>query len=118
MLPSVLPIRKRIVINRRYGGYGLSKEAQKWIALRKGLSLRHEEKTDTYYVVEFREHEWETISDHITRDDPDLIEVVLQLGERANGLSAELKVVDITIEIEISDYDGMESVHVSGGEYR
>ncbi len=117
MVSLIPPIKKQVVINQCYGGFSLSKEAQKWIAVRKGISLRHEEKTDTYYVIDYKEHEWETISDHVSRDDPDLIQVVLQLGKAANGLHAELKVVDITIDIDINRHDGMESVFVSGGQY-
>lgn len=117
MLQAVPSIKKQIVINRCFGGFSLSQEAQKWIAVRKGISLRYEEKTGTYYVIDFKEHEWETISDHVTRDDPDLIQVVLQLGAAANGPHAELKVIDITIDIDINRHDGMESVFVSGGEY-
>ena len=46
------------------------------------------------------------------RNDPDLIKVVEELGEKANGECAKLKIVEIPdgIEWEISEYDGIESV--------
>lgn len=48
----------------------------------------------------------------IPRDDPDLIKIVKELGEKANGSCASLKIVEIpdNMEWEISEYDGFESV--------
>lgn len=45
-----------------------------------------------------------------SRDDPNLVSVVEELGEAADGVCAMLKVIEIPegIEWEISDYDGME----------
>jgi len=47
------------------------------------------------------------------RTDPNLIRVVEELGEKANGRCAKLKVIEIPdgTEWEIDEYDGMESVH-------
>ena len=49
---------------------------------------------------------------NVGRDDPDLVAVVEQLGELANGDHAELKVVKIPddVEWEIDEYDGFEKV--------
>ena len=46
------------------------------------------------------------------RDDPNLIQVVEELGKEANGQFAELMIVTIPggIDWEISEYDGMESI--------
>jgi hypothetical protein len=59
---------------------------------------------------------WETI--YITnspddRTNPNLIKVVEELNEEANGTCADLKVVVIPdgVEYEIYEYDGNESVH-------
>lgn len=48
----------------------------------------------------------------IARDDHDLITVVEELSDDANGDFAELKIIEIPDDInwEISEYDGMESV--------
>jgi hypothetical protein len=46
------------------------------------------------------------------RSDPLLVQTVEELGEKANGSCAELKIIEIPdgIEWEINEYDGMESV--------
>lgn len=47
------------------------------------------------------------------RSDPLLIQVVNELGDKADGDCAKLRIVEIPdgIEYEIDEYDGMESVH-------
>jgi hypothetical protein len=48
----------------------------------------------------------------LARDDPDLVAVVEELGNQANGRHAELKVVDIPDDVNwcIEEYDGREWV--------
>jgi len=48
----------------------------------------------------------------IKRDDPALVKTVEDLGEKANGRFAKLKVVEIPddVEWEITEYDGLEQV--------
>lgn len=48
----------------------------------------------------------------VARDDPDLVAVVEELGAKANGRHAELKVVDIPDDVNwyIEEYDGQEWV--------
>ena len=47
-----------------------------------------------------------------TRADPLLVQVVEELGDKANGSHAKLKIVEIPdgVKWEIDQYDGMESV--------
>lgn len=47
------------------------------------------------------------------RDDPLLVQVVEELGEKANGRCADLEIVEIPdgVEWEIDEYDGNERVH-------
>jgi len=80
----------KIVINTRYGGFGLSKEA---------LALFNE-RTGTVITYDIE----------IKRNDPILVEIVEQLGESANGRFAELKVVEIPDDVVwgIEEYDGAE----------
>ena len=48
----------------------------------------------------------------IDRTDPDLIAVIEELGEEANGRFADLEIVEIPddIEFEIDQYDGLETI--------
>lgn len=80
----------KVVINKCYGGFGLSNEALNYMGL-------DPETTDVY---------------EIPRNDSRLVEAVETLGERANGSYAELKVVEIPdgIDYYIHNYDGMESI--------
>jgi hypothetical protein len=136
----------KVVVNRCFGGFSLSQKAIMEYAKRKGWTLypaHSEVVTDgggkTHMVVTGGDDEWITFylrvpveeynnmtqeqqneaffSDHrISRDDPDLVAVVEQLGsERKTGASgrfAHLEVVEIPdgIEWTIDEYDGSETV--------
>jgi hypothetical protein len=100
----------KIVINRSYGGFGLSRKAVMRYAELKGIKLR-------FVVIEHRENEsfdedryW-SVHD-IDRSDPALVQVVEELGPESFGTQANLKVVDIPDDVEwkISGYDCMEQV--------
>ena len=47
------------------------------------------------------------------RHDPILVQVVEELGEKANGIRAKLKIVEIPDDAnyDIDEYDGLESIH-------
>lgn len=77
----------KVVINRCYGGFGLSEKAMKFLRV---------------------DSEWPDIA----RNDPKLVECVEKLGEEANGAYAELKVIEIPDDVnwEIGEYDGLEWV--------
>jgi hypothetical protein len=85
---------RKVVINTRFGGFGLSDRALLNYARRKNIPL------DT-----FSEYE-------IPRDDADLVAVVEKLGKKANGPRARLKVVEIPADVkwQIEEYDGSEHV--------
>ena len=84
----------KVVINRCFGGFGLSEEAYNYLGLEwdgYGYKYNSDEK----------------------RADPKLVECVETLGPgRASGRLAVLKVVEIPDDIywEISEYDGMETI--------
>ena len=86
---------KRIAINKCFGGFGLSDEALDLYKAKTGMK-----KDDEVYV-------WD-----IKRDDPDLIEIIEELGPMAYGASAELKIVEIPDDVKwgIEEYDGIEWV--------
>ena len=84
----------KVVINKDFGGFGLSDEAEALYKERKGI-------TDTrwsYY--------------DILRDDPILVQIVEEMGDNANGGYAELKVVEIPDDADwyVEEYDGSEWV--------
>lgn len=102
-----------IVLNKCYGGYGLSDEAVRLYLTLKNipivLNIQCSGNYSKYYIVEDNDR----FSDYnISRTDPVLIEVVKKLGKRANDNSAELEIVSIPdgCQYLIDDYDGMESI--------
>ena len=127
-----------LVINRCYGGFGLSPLAVREYLKRKGKEcfvyndenigsgkLYRQTKIENanifsiYATKDFGETTtWDEIKEHyfypgnIDRTDLDLIDVVKKLGNKANGTCSELKIVEIPdgIEWEISEYDGLETV--------
>jgi hypothetical protein len=105
----------KIVINSDFGGFGLSDEAIREYALKKGYTLV-EEKCGQFGFTHFYKGE---ISDDnlfwdrdIPRNDEDLVEIVENLGAAANGRFSSLKVVEIPEDVNwyIEEYDGREWV--------
>jgi len=82
----------KIAINNCFGGFGLSELAIQ----------RIKEMSKSKHELEFEHY----------RDNPLLIKVIEELGEKANGTYAELKIVEIPDGINwvITEYDGMEHV--------
>jgi hypothetical protein len=90
--------RISVVYNACHGGFGLSKEAKELLSQKRtaaGLDkLRY-------------------LYKH-ARTDPHLIEVVQELGEKANDRYSKLRITSIPIEYEhcfdLDEYDGLETV--------
>jgi hypothetical protein len=82
----------KVVINKCFGGYGLSQKAYKELNL----------EWDGYGFAYMDD-----------RSNPKLVEVVEKLGKDASGDLAELDVVEIPDDVtyKIHDYDGVETVH-------
>ena len=127
-----------LVINRCYGGFGLSALAVSEYLKRKGkecfiysdenigigkfyrkTQIENANIFSTYTTKDFgKTTTWDEIKEHvfypnnIDREDLDLIYVVKKLGNKANGTCSELKIVEIPdgIEFELSEYDGLETV--------
>lgn len=85
----------KIVINKCYGGFGLSKEAQELYSKYAG-------------VTKFIEYD-------LVRNDPHLVRVVEELKKNADGVFSQLEVAEIPDDVKwyISDYDGIETIHES-----
>jgi len=127
----------KVVINKCYGGFSLSPLAVKRMAELQGkecyfyagsfgnykqASLKEAEKAFLFFAFDvpnvtneqmndnefYGEHELDNRPND--RSDKFLVQVVEELGEKANGSCAELKVVEIPdgIDYEIEEYDGME----------
>jgi len=90
----------KVVINACYGGFSLSRYASEIFNNKKGLKRGDEEYVDPKYGQIWA----------IDRHDPDLIAVIEELGNDANGEYAELKIVEIPDNTlyEIEEYDGTE----------
>lgn len=96
----------KIVINRCFGGFGLSELAMLEIANRKGWTRIFKSRYCTLITQDGRE-----ITDYdIPRDDPDLVVAVEILKEKSFGEFAELLIVEIPNDVEwcIEEYDGRE----------
>jgi len=126
----------KVVVNRSYGGFELSHEAV--MEYLKSKEWNVDIKLDEIYVKTFKERypnveptpeklekefgiwvvhyyiegEGEFNPLLIPRDDPDLVKVVEQLGEKANGKFSRLEVVEIPDYVDwiICEYNGVEWV--------
>ena len=97
----------KVVINSFFGDFGLSNEAMDRL-----VELGYELTVNPYYKPHeksiFTYKYYQPYS--INRTDPTLIQVVEELGERANGDCANLEVVEVEGLYYITDYDGLESI--------
>jgi hypothetical protein len=130
----------KVVVNRCFGGFSLSafgvrrylelKGITAVCYLRKGdLHERIDDDINLYPEGNLQEFdvftknvgklvtynqlaEYSSPNRDIPRDDPDLVRVVEELGEKANGRCANLAVVDVPDDVSwyIDEYDGSESV--------
>lgn len=130
----------KVILNKCYGGFGVSQKAYELYAKKKGLEIfvyklectndkpiyRKTDMGSSIFTITFtkdfgdyvdlyddnsEKYILELCSNH--REDPVLIEVVEELGDRANSPFSKLVVVDIPdgMEYEIDDYDGVETLH-------
>jgi hypothetical protein len=132
----------KLVINRCYGGFGISHEGMMRYFEIKGQKVWPEQTNDywkfwTYWTVspenrpESKEgaafytmsmkdrqaynkaHSELTVYQRdVPRDDPALVQMVEELGKKADGEHAQLVVVEIPdgVSWDIAEYDGMERV--------
>lgn len=103
----------KIVLNGCYGGFSLSDEATKRYAEIKGWAL--EEATDEYEFITLIDEQGERLSSYDLgedRTDPVLVQVVEELGEKANDGYSKLYIesVEKGTKYFIDEYDGIESL--------
>lgn len=126
----------KILSNTCYGGYGLSHAAMLRYAELRGLTVYPNLEgigIYTYWLVPESErvdqsnwlsmskeeqkassklYEEQTLCSRDFRTDPTMIQVVEELGTKANGRFAQLKIVEIPdgVDYTIEEYDGMEHI--------
>ena len=135
----------KIILNKCFGGFGLSYEAHKLYANKKGLKLYKYKANDfisnkyikveeddmmTYYFtkdfgeeIELNDEVYNKYCLNLTsknRTDKTLIEVVEELGQKANNGFSELEVVEIpdNCYYKIDEYDGIETIYYSDAEIK
>ena len=86
----------KVVYNACYGGFGLSDEA---VARLEELGSTID---DTYLPWEFPRH------------DPLLVQVVEELGDKANTWASKLRIEEVSGPYRIEEYDGLETVYEPG----
>jgi hypothetical protein len=86
---------QQIIINTCYGGFSISREA---------IDLYNHYAGFDAVTSPYAQR------DEYHRDDPMLVRVVRELGERANGDHAQLKIVTIPDDVDwiLEEYDGIE----------
>ena len=104
----------KIVINKCYGGFGLSEEAILLYGKKKDLNIiavkdKIMKNLCHFYLNEVKDGNY-FCERNIQRNDTALIEVVEELGKKAYSYCAELKIVEIPDDVEwiIEEYDGKE----------
>lgn len=118
----------KIVYNACYGGFGLSKEAVLRYAELKGIKLYEYvepgwKNTGFYMWIKVPQEEYDKMTmdeqhevwfrdKDIDRADSILVQVVEELGEKASGRCARLKIQELPkgTMYRIDEYDGFESV--------
>lgn len=126
----------KVILNKGYGGFGLSPIATVMYAKKKGAILYPYncydanaykfikdisdcDRTDYFLTrscIDWTNSWYPDINE--IREDLDLIQIVEELGEKANGWGSKLKVVEIpdTLSYIIDYYDGIETLRSEDGQ--
>lgn len=130
---------KKVILNKCFGGFGVSKEAYELYAKKKGIDVFHYTQAnlkneiytyatddnrsfDFYFTKDFGDNVYISNEDFKKyflnlnedfREDKTLIEVVEELGEKTNAFYSNLKIVEIPDDLDyiIDNYDGIETLH-------
>lgn len=112
----------KIVYNGCYGGFNISDAAYELYAELAGIKIYPEKDSwCTYYYTspptgdKALDDERDCLySSDMSRHDPFLVKVVEELGDKANGMCAKLRIYETESDrYIIEEYDGFESVVVS-----
>ncbi len=104
-LPTITVVR-----NVRYGGFGISAEAIRWMRERGHDGAKAEVLYGEHYPTgELNDIRFDAYGREFLRTDPLLAECVRTLGDKANGESAELVVDTLELSISFDEHDGKET---------
>jgi hypothetical protein len=113
---------QKVVINRCFGGFGISNNAFEKLLERKGIAfdkvparMSFGDRKFDYYKAGSPQSDATYLSEYEffeQRNDPDLIAVIEEMGEESWGWASELAIVEIPDDVEwhIHEYDGLEHV--------
>ena len=118
----------QLVLNKCYGGFGLSHKAIVRYFELKNWEMKmsywdcessaqvYIEEFDKSHIISYENEDGYFCSSDIERTDSILIQVINELGEEVDDWSSRLMIVEIpdNVEYYISDYDGVESVMRTG----
>jgi hypothetical protein len=119
----------KVVINKCYGGFGLSLEA---VAKLKGCGHIKKMKRSEYFKLAPYVEDKQKQADHLricnvlankthvytdehrnsSRDCPELVRVVEEMGDKSSGRHSKLDIVEVPdgVEYTIEEYDGQEHI--------
>ena len=104
----------KVVINNCYGGFGLSEAALQWLK----DNAKNESTRALVARVQDKEYGEYEVSQTLARHDKDLVACVEALGDKANGMCADLVVRTIDADrYRISEYDGLETIETPDSTY-
>ena len=87
----------KVVYNTNYGGFSISLAA---LERMQKLGFKGEAAVSEEYVALY----------DCTRHDPILVQAVEELGPKANGIHADLKIATVSGPYRIEEYDGSETI--------
>lgn len=108
----------KIAYNACYGGFGLSKEAVERYCEIKGWTIEPSANKWTRKITDKYGERVSFYAGDLKRDDPVLIQVIEELGDKADGRFAELRLIEVEAGTlyRIDEYDGREDVILAGSE--
>jgi hypothetical protein len=112
----------KVVINSRIGGFSLSRKAmERLLELKEPLAIDYveliwnlEEFDGDEETLEYAKDSSDPCKSDMDRANPNILQVIEELGEEANSQHSTLKIVEIPDGIEWYIYhreDGVESIH-------
>ena len=98
----------KIVINRCFGGFGLSRKSKRRYVELKGLDFQETEKGDILVNDDYG------FFYELDRTDPILVQIVEEMGEKAGHIHSNLRVETIPkgTLYRITEYDGNETLEI------